>query len=340
VRTRAAVVVLCAAALLAGCGTTTVPPAPPDGQGYAAVAASVTLSVLACEPLAWCVAAGTNPTASSRAASIEVSAGGRGRWAPAATPPLTGATLSAAACWSSGCLLGGAGSSGAVLLLVNPARKVAAITSSHPPGSGVAALACTGSGRCLALVIGSTDTAVFETTDSGSSWQQRGTLPPELAGTVLSCANPSDCVAGGAGPNGAAVARSVDGGTHWTAASAPHGFITFSSLSCASARFCMGTARAATGMSSLVESTNGGTTWRTATTGVPSPSTATCALIPTCLVGGGSTAGAIASGVRTPHETTLTLAYVPDPVIAVACATPVKCAAITPASTVSVLVPA
>jgi hypothetical protein len=340
VNVRVAVVVVCAAALLAGCGTASSSPPPPDGVGYAAVAPAVTLSVLACEPLAWCVAAGTNPTATSRAASIEVSAGGRGRWAPAATPPITSATLSAAACWSSGCLLGGADAGGSLLLLVNPAHKVASQTSSRPPGSGIAALSCTGPGRCLALVTGASSTSVFETTNSGGSWTMRGLLPPSLVATSLTCANPSDCVAAGAGPNGAAAARSVDGGARWSVASAPHGFSTFTSVSCASSLFCLGTAREPTGASEVVESTDGGQTWPVSAVGPDSPATSTCVLVPTCVVGGGSGSGAITTGIRTTTAQQLTLAYVPDPVISVACATPVKCAAITPASTVSFIVPA
>jgi hypothetical protein len=57
--------------------------------------------------------------------------------------------------------------------------------------------------------------------------------------------------------------------------------------------------------------------------------------VPTCVVAGGAGAGEIAVDVRTPSARQLTLVYVPDPILAVACATPVKCAAITQASTVS-----
>ena len=58
--------------------------------------------------------------------------------------------------------------------------------------------------------------------------------------------------------------------------------------------------------------------------------------MPTCVAaGGGSNGGAITASLRSPHPQALTLAYVPDAIVAIACATPTKCAAITPASTVS-----
>jgi len=335
VSARVVVVVLLAGTLLAGCGTSSAPP-PPDGTGSQAISAAVTLSTLACEPLAWCIAAGTNPSSSTGAASIEVSAGGRGKWAPVATPPLPSATLTAAGCWSSGCLLGGAGTSGAVLVLVNPQRKVASVTASHPPGSGIAALACTTPGRCLALVTATTDTAVFATSDSGAAWSQRSTLPATLAvATSASCANPADCVAGGTGPDGAAAAKSVDGGVRWRLSPIPRGLQTFTSVTCGSPRWCLATARRPNGSAILLKSTNGGASWSAMSTSVSTPAAVTCVNMPTCVVAGGTAAGEITVDVRTRNVRTLTLVYVPDPIVAVACATPVKCAAITPASTVS-----
>lgn len=330
------VVVALAGALLAGCGTPSTT-AQADGTGYGAFVPSITLSALACEPLAWCVAGGTNPTASSATASVEVSAGGRGRWAPAATPELPGTTLTAAACWSSGCLLGGAGPDGAVVVIVNPARKAASTTATHPAGSGISAITCTGPGRCLALVTSTTTTAVFQTTDSGASWTQRSTLPLALAvATAVSCPNPTDCVAVGTGPDGAAAARSVDGGVAWRLGAIPKGLATFTSANCGSRHWCLATARRANETAVLLRSTDGGVAWTPIPSPLPAVAAVTCELAPTCVAaGGGTSGGAITSGLRTEHPTALTLAYVPDPIIAVACATPAKCAAITPASTVS-----
>jgi len=335
VRPRVVVVAVLAATLLAGCGTAAAPP-PPDGMGYQAIAAQVALSALACEARAWCVAAGTSTTTTG-AASIEVSAGGRAKWAPAATPPLPGATLTAAGCWSSGCLLGGSDPSGSIIVIVNPKHKVASTTASHPPGSGIAAIACTGPGRCLALVTATITTAVFRTVDSGASWSSLATLPAALAvATAASCANPADCVAAGTGPSGAAAAHSSDGGARWELSTTPHGLQTFTSVTCPSARWCLATARRANGTSVLLRSTDGGAAWRAVPSPVPSPAAVACTNVPLCVVTGGSAgSGAITADVRSHRPRHLTLAYVPDPVVGVACATPIKCVAITPASTVS-----
>jgi hypothetical protein len=330
------VVLVLAGTLLAACGTTGTAP-PPDGTGFGAIDSTVTLSALACEPLAWCIAAGSDPTTSSGTASIEVSAGGRGVWAPAATPSLLGATLDAAGCWSSGCLVGGAGPSGTVALIVNPAHKASSTTTTRPPGTGIAALACTGPGRCLALVTSTTATAVFSTTNSGATWSQRATLPTALeVATSASCANPSDCVAVGTGPDGASAARSVDGGVQWRLAVLPKGLETFTSSTCGSQHWCLATARRADQTAVLLRSTDGGLAWSPTTSPLPGVAAVTCVLVPTCVAaGGGTSGGAITSGLRTRSPTALTLAYVPDPIVAVACATPAKCTAITPASTVS-----
>jgi hypothetical protein len=336
VNVRLVVVAVLAGTLLAACGTTATAP-PPDGIGYGAIASSVTLSTLACEPLAWCVAAGTNPTASSSTASVEVSAGGHGVWAPASTPPLPGTTLDAAGCWASGCLLGGAGPSGSVVVIVNPAHKAASTTATHPPGSGIAAIACTGPGRCLALVTSTTSTTVFSTADSGAVWTPRSTLPATLAvATSASCPNPSDCVAVGTGPHGASAARSVDGGVRWQLAALPKGLETFTSATCGSQHWCLATARRANGTAVLLRSTDGGVAWSPTVSPLPGVAAVTCVQMPTCVAaGGGSSGGAITSSLRSPHPKALTLAYVPDAIVAIACATPTKCAAITPASTVS-----
>jgi hypothetical protein len=336
VKIRLLAVVVLTGVLLAGCGTSPAATTT-NGYGYAASVPSVTLSALACEPLAWCVAAGTNPTASTATASVEVSAGGQGHWAPAATPELPGTTLSAAGCWSSGCLLGGAGPNGTVVVIVNPAHKAASTTATHPPGSGITAIVCTGPGRCLALVTTTTTTAVFQTIDSGAAWTQRATLPVALAvGTALSCPNPTDCIALGTGPTGAAAALSVDGGVVWRLGAIPKGLATFTSANCGSRHWCLATARRANDTSVLLRSTDGGIAWTPIASPVPAVAAVTCTLAPTCIAAGGGTGGgAITSGLRTLHPQALTLSYVPDPIVAVACATPAKCTAITPASTVS-----
>jgi hypothetical protein len=331
--------VLVAGTILAACGTTSSAP-PPDGMGTPSLNAGVTLSSVACEPLGWCIAVGSNPTATTAGASIEVSKGGRSGWHPVAVPPLTGVTLTAASCWSSGCLVGGTAPGGGVLLLVNPTRMVSSTHVSHPPGLGIAALDCTGAGKCLALVTTTTTTAVFETTDSAATWHQLSTLPDPLAvGTALSCSTAASCVTVGFGPGGAAAATTADGGRHWALASRPGGFQVLTSVGCGRTLQCLATARVTAGGMQLLRSVNGGRSWITIATSVTSPGAVECSTDPTCLVGGGgSSGGEISSIVALKHERPRSLAYVPDPVVSVACATPTRCVAVTQASTVSLVV--
>jgi len=322
--------------LLAGCTTTPSTP-PPNGTGSPALNASVTLSVVACEAKGLCVAAGSNPTTSTAAAAVEVSRGGSGAWSAVATPAITGTTFDAASCWGAGCLLAGNDPSGVVVLLVNPANKVSSPTASHPAGSGMTALSCVGPGRCLGLVSTTVDTAVFETSDSGQSWHQISSLPTQLSsGTALSCPTAAVCVAVGTSPHGAAVARSTDGGRHWVLGARPGGLQVLTSVACGPTLHCYATARITTGADELLRSTNGGASWVNAPTGVAMPDAVACSSAVTCLVGGGSSVGEISTVQPPPKgETPLTLAFVPDPVVGIACATSSRCAAVTPASTVS-----
>lgn len=335
---RAGVVALLAAALLAACGTTRANVAPSaDGTGTPAITPAVALSVSACEPGFWCVAAGANPATTTDTTTIETSAGGHGRWAAVAVPQLSGATLTAAGCWDSGCLLGGSDPSGTVLVIVNPKRRDASQLSTSLPGSGIGAIDCTRPGQCLALVTSTTQTSVYETTDSGTSWQLRSALPPELAvGTSLGCANSAVCVAVGTSPDGAAAARTTDGGARWTEAAVPRDLLALTSAACAPVTWCVATGRLDDGRSELLRSLNRGRSWASMPTSVANPDAVACTAARACVVAGGGAGGGEISTSTTPSlATRLTLAYVPDPVLAVACATPRKCVGVTQESTVS-----
>jgi hypothetical protein len=306
-------------------------------MGRPALDPLVTLSVIACEPLLWCIAAGTNPTSAAvGSASVEISAGGHNGWARVLAPPLTDATLTAASCWKSGCLLGGSDATGSLLEIVNPAKRVAAIESATLPGSGVAALACPGPGRCLALVTTSVDTAVYASTDSGTTWRPLSTLPAALStATALSCATPRACVAVGTGPTGAEAARTSDGGQKWSLAARPKGLQVFGSASCGPS-WCFATARRHDGTTELLQSRNRGASWVRYKTSIDRPDAVVCFSATRCVAAGGSSVGgAIASYTRPNLERVLTVEFVPDPLIAVACASATRCAGITPASTVS-----
>lgn len=325
--------------VLAGCAiTTTSAPPPPDAMGHAALDYLVTLSVVACETNLWCIAAGTNPTSTVvGSASVEISTGGHLGWGKVAAPPLDDATLTAASCWKSGCLLGGSDASGSLLEIVNPAKRVASVESATLPGSGVAALSCPAAGQCLALVTTSTDTAVFESTTSGSTWQELSTLPAALSvATALSCPTRRACVAVGTGPGGAEAARSSDGGRKWSLAARPRGLLTFSTASCGPS-WCMSTARQRSGRFELLQSRNRGASWTRYTTSMERPVAVACVTAATCVVGGGGPGGgAIEADTRPDVDSALTVAYIPEPLVAVACASATRCAGITEESTVSI----
>jgi hypothetical protein len=299
---------------------------------------SVPLSVAACEPLTWCIAAGTNPTAITHTSAIEVSVGGRGRWGHVAVPPLPGVTLSAAACWTSGCLLGGQGPSGAVDLIVDPKGRVAALAG-QLPGNGVTALSCPEAGRCIALVTATTETLVLATSTSGATWRELSVLPSAItAGAALACATTTVCVALGTGLHGATASRTTDGGVHWSLGARPGGLQVFTSAACASTSWCLATARVAHGSTELLQSVNGGASWAPRTTSVSAPSAIACFETTTCLVGGGTgSGGELVALPATGNARVLSLAYVPEPIVAVACASGTKCIAITEASTVSIV---
>jgi hypothetical protein len=324
--------------LLAGCAVATPAAAPlPEAMGHPALDPLVTLSVVACQPLRWCIAAGTNPTSAAvGSASVEISAGGHGKWAKVNAPSLDDATLSTAACWASGCLLGGADARGPLLEIVNPKKRDASIESARLPGISVAALACPTAGRCLALVTTQVATSVWQSTTSGSSWHEVHALPatPSTA-TSLSCPTARVCVAAGTGPTGAEAARTSDGGARWSLAALPPGLEVFTAVSCGPS-WCMATARLRDGRTELLQSRNRGASWARFATSLARPEAVACVTATTCVAAGsGSGGGAIASYRRPGVEHVLTIEFVPDPLLAVACASVTHCAGITQASTVS-----
>jgi hypothetical protein len=335
-RARAIATLLVAAAVLSACATTTTRPPVADGTGTAAISATVPLSVTACEPLgAWCVAAGTNPTAMTRSSALEVSRGGHGVWARGAIPALEGVSLLAAGCWASGCLLGGQGPGGAITVIVNPAHRDAAVAGPIH-GEAVTSIDCTAPGRCLALVAVATATVVFLTTSSGVRWSRLGVLPTALAaGTSLTCPSSHHCVAVGAGPLGAEAAWSPDGGTTWRLAARPAGLQVLTSASCATrSLWCLATARVSGGAMQLLQSVNGGRTWSLRASKVSTPDAVACLV--GCLVGGaGPAGGALELLQPRSGEQLLTLDYVGLPIVAIGCVSTDRCAAVTPASTVS-----
>ncbi len=333
-RARVVLSLVFATLLCAGC-TETRPAPPADATGSPAAVATVSLAVSACEPKGWCVGAGANPTAASASAALEISHGGRERWVTGAIPELPGTTLQSAACWSSGCLLGGGAPSGAVLVLVDPTHRVASRIAA-PPGASVEALACPGPGRCLALVGTSSSTLVDATTTSGASWSRRGQLPAGLAtASSLACTTALACVAAGTGVRGGAIAVTADGGARWREVGIPAVVSIVTSVACATGLGCFATARQHDGVATLLASADGTSGWRLAVPPIPGAAAVACAP-QVCVLGGGSTVGELAARSPGGPWRGLRLAYVPLPLVALGCATALRCVGVTPSSTVSI----
>jgi hypothetical protein len=328
--------ILVAAAVLSACATTTTTTPTANGTDTAAISATVPLSVAACEPLNWCIAAGTNPTATTQTSALEVSHGGHGVWARGAIPPLPGVSLLAAGCWDSGCLLGGQGPGGAITVIVNPAHRDASVAGPIP-GEAVTSIDCTAPGRCLALVTASTVTVVLLTTTSGVSWKRLSVLPAVLAaGASITCAGPRLCVAVGAGPRGAEAARSIDGGATWRVTARPGGLGVLIDASCAISLWCVATARGPGGVLQLLQSLTGGASWSQRSSTVTSPDAVLCLSANVCLVGGGGPNGGALELLKERNVgRALTLDYVGLPIVAIGCAGTTRCAAVTTAGTVS-----
>lgn len=334
VRAGVAVTLLGAALVLGGC-TETRPAPPPNALGTAADVPTVALQVAACEPAGWCVGAGANPTATSPTTTLEISHGGHEHWVPGTVPQLASATLSAAACWSTHCLLGGASPAGSVLVLVDPATRVAS-TLAAPPGDAVDALACPSAGHCLALVGTATATLVDVTDSSGTSWSADGTLPDALAaGSTLACRSVLDCVAAGAGQDGAAMSVTTDGGRVWRLVALPPVLSVVTSAACAAGIGCLATARQRDGAFALLRASAVTGAWHLAASPLPGPAAVACAP-GLCVLGGGARSGALAALATASGWRPLTVSYVDQPVVGLGCATPERCAAVTPASTVSI----
>jgi hypothetical protein len=332
-----AVATLGAAVALSACNVDKPLP-PPSGTGSVALTTSVPLSVAACEPHTWCIAAGTNPTASEPTGAIEYSVGGHGRWGRVAVPPLPGVTLSSAACWTSGCLLGGYGTGGAVDLIVNPKGRASARAGAIP-GTDVTALACPAPGRCLALATAATETIVARTTNSGAAWSELSVLPKAITiGAALACSSTSDCVALGAGLHGATAAYTTDGGVHWALAARPGGLEVFTSVACATTTWCLATAHTSRGASALLQTMNGGASWAQRLSALHDPDAVACYSATGCLVGGGTSSGGelVALGA-TGSPRGLSLSFVPEPILALACASATKCVGVTQGSTASIV---
>jgi photosystem II stability/assembly factor-like uncharacterized protein len=211
-------------------------------------------------------------------------------------------------------------------------------------------VACASPADCTAIVSQGTVTWSAHSADFGQSWQQEGNLPSgfvagdDLLCTAVSCLVPGYVPTGG-GHGAGAIAVSTDHGQTWAAASVPTGTGVLLSVACPSATACLAAGTTATTVSDVVpakgqllESTDAGHTWATATSpsavddvfGVACPSAQQCAMVGTKWFGYPAVAlGAVAQSVNGGQTfKSSPLAYIPLTLSAVACPTTSSCVAV------------
>jgi hypothetical protein len=227
--------VLAAAFALAGCGSS-VPTAHPLGA-RPSLELSVPLTVAACDDTNQCYALGTTGFADAAAQVFTPWT----RWRALTSPAASDTVLTSAACWSNGCLFGGASPDGDVLWRAEGARPLVPVAG-PTGGAGVVALSCFGDGTCAVVdtdALG-TDRLSF-TTDAGSLWGTPSSVGVDIVRS-LACTSTTDCVVAGvndarprtAGTDSVAVvSRTVDGGASWQASTTPASWASLDSLACA-----------------------------------------------------------------------------------------------------------
>lgn len=335
---RVAVVAVVAALTLAGCGSAPkVAEAPVVGVPSLSIV--VPLSTVGCTGSNSCIALGANGSGSDVApyATGQVRHA-NGVWSPLSLPSVPSGTVSSTSCWNTGCLIGGSQTSGDLLWLYDAA---AAVTSSPSPagGQGVSALSCFHALSC-ALIDSRSMTGgsrLSFTGDGGATW----TTPTPIAWlandppTALSCADDLDCLVAARPGGQLAIEVTHDAGATWTALAAPPSWTALTSLSCARLR-CVGLAATPT-RSLVVRTRNFATTWtKTALTG--HASALACTTSSRCVaVGQDSRNVPWLATVQGSKSVTVSLKYVPTPLVDVACDTRI-CAAIS-VSTVLALTP-
>ncbi|MGH9043360.1 MAG: WD40/YVTN/BNR-like repeat-containing protein [Acidimicrobiales bacterium] len=147
----------------------------------------------------------------------------------------------------------------------NPPEVTAMGRPAPPPMQSALGVSCASTRRCLAVGLGSAQSAAIAlTTDAGASWGAV-TVPPSVdALNGVSCDDGGYCMAvgsslTGSGQIGAAVFSS-DGGTTWSSATSPSGSVALTGVSCAAKLRCLAIATdGSTYWSALTA--NGGATW-------------------------------------------------------------------------------
>jgi hypothetical protein len=227
-------------------------------------------------------------------------------------------------------LVGGSQPGRDLLWQFNTIGHTLAVATPPPGGIGIDALTC--DGLNCALIDTSALGAVPRfslSADGGLTW----TDPIDMswaageAITSLSCGAVFDCVASALSTqHHVSLYATRDGGTTWSPGSASATWTALTSISCVKLR-CVALA-STSGASKLVRSKDLGSSWTSLSLKQQSNALA-CVTLTSCVVVG-QLNGAVLPWLATMHAgttTTVSLRYVPTPLLGVACGTK-KCAAI------------
>lgn len=316
---------------LAGCTTAT---AQPTVRGYPSSSISVPLHVVACTTTDTCVALGTSGADAAPSSVGEVRRA-NGTWTALYVPPALSSLLSSAACWSSGCLIGGTQPTGDLLWNFDAPHRSVVAASAPSGGLGISALSCFAPFACGAIDASGAGARLSFTSDGGATWSLARAMAwtSNESPSALACSDALNCLASASGRGGSALLDVThDGGATWTPLASANSWRSLSELSCRGLD-CVGLASTSSG-SALVRTTSFGQTWRVepldhTTNALACTRHARCAL-----VGQLSDHGAWLAVLHARKLKPLVTRYIPAPLTSVACGTTV-CAAINASTVVS-----
>ncbi len=297
------------------------------------------LSTIGCGAPALCVAAGSSFDPNPTSAVLAISRDSGTTWQPVRSNAPASASFTSASCAGASCLVAGqaSGAPWATGARVT-AHPTWAPTTPLPDGSGIDAVACVESSRCV-VIGGQSPPHALLSTDAGQSWQTLGALPSSVQTiTQMTCSSRSHCVAAGLSTTGGPVVTSTsDGGTSWQTAALPTTVSSVLSVACSSAGRCLATGRQGAQQSPVaLLSTNGAQSFAITTSvgSVRTPLAVSCAATTCVLVGSGSAGGAAAVYRGVSPASTLALHFVPTALVAVSCPTSSWCEAASTSSLV------
>ena len=289
--------------------------------GFPSRSIAVPLGVAACTTSNSCIALGTSGSDVGLSSVGELRSPD-GRWTSLAVPAAPSSLVTTAACWQSGCLIGGTQPTGDLLWTYDATTRTVAPSATPHAGQGVNALSCFGVASCA--VIDSLGVAqgsrISFTSDGGATWTTPLALPWTIGDpvTTVACSDALHCLVAATATGGRALVEvTVDGGVTWTVLSTSPSWNALSSLSC-TGRKCVGLASTSDG--AVIERTQTfGRLWSGVTV-VERANALACTSYTKCVVAGQTTSNGpwlATLSHRTLHRTPLQ--YVPTALTDAAC---------------------